>query len=84
MINLLLKDNENMTMQKMLYITDFIENKVYNKLYILNQNGYNLSIESLTSETTAYWARKGYKFDDDLFKKIMEQYNRNKTNTTVA
>ncbi len=84
MINLLLKDNDNMRMQAMHYITDFVENRIYNKLFELNQNGYNLSVESLTSETTEYWSRKGFKLDDNLFKRIMTQYNKTKNLSSNA
>ncbi len=80
MIDLLLKDNENMKMQEMRFLTETVEGMLYNNLFELNNNGYNLSVESLTSETTEFWEQRGYVIEDSLFEKIVGQYNQSSSN----
>ncbi len=83
MVDLLLKDNVNMKMQEMRFLTETVEGMLYNNLFELNKNGYNLSVESLTSETTEFWAQKGFVIEESLFHRIVQQYNQTNPNPLI-
>ncbi len=75
MVDLLLKDNVSKKMQEMHNLTEMGESFLYNNIFELNKNGYNLSVESLTSETTKYWETQGFVVDNLFYDQIINQFN---------
>lgn len=76
MISILLKDNKNKLFQEMMFLRDETELLICNNINIINRVGTErLQIEDFADGIAEYWEKEGYKRDNDLYDKLIIDYN---------
>lgn len=77
MVNVIFKDNKNKVFQVMTDLNHNNEMNVYNNREILNKNGNDISVETWVIGIEDDWIKQGYKKDQGLHERLINQYNQN-------